>query len=500
MHHSLLLPILIPALTGVLLVFLARFSLSVTRSLSFLSAIVQLAIALYLVVQSFSGMVNVYALSNWMPPFGIVLVGDKLSQSLVLVHAVLLVTSILYLFKSEGEKSDNLQPLLHFLTMGVQGAFLTGDLFNLFVFFEIMLIASYALTIFGGGKERTKAGLHYVVLNLVGSSIFILGLGVVYGVLGTMNMADLAQKVPLVAIEDTPLLAVAALLLLLVFGLKAAILPLYFWLPRAYSSVITPVAAIFAIMTKVGLYSMVRVHGMIFNQAPLQEMLAPWLWTLAIVTILAGTLGVLGAKKVRMQLAYTIVISVGTMLAALAMHTTEAMQALMYYLIHSTWITAAFFFLIDSIAMQRGSMGDSIVRGPRIRQHNRLAITFFLMSVSLVGMPPFSGFFGKLFILQATPTGWPQVILWSTILLSGLATIIAFGRTGSTLFWRVTDQKDSKPKILGTRWISMYSLFGLTLLMVVFAEPILNYLAALGGELTNPADYFEAVLNFQGIK
>ncbi|MCO4321322.1 monovalent cation/H+ antiporter subunit D [Aliidiomarina quisquiliarum] len=499
MSHLLIAPILLPALTAVLLVFLARSSLKVTRVVSLVSALLLLYVSLVFVVQSGAGIIEVYALGNWAPPFGIVLVADRLSSLMLLVNAVLVVASIIFTFNVKAERNDNLQPLIHFLTMGVNGAFLTGDLFNLFVFFEIMLIASYALTIFGGGKERAKAGLHYVVLNLVGSSLFIIGLGVVYGMLGTMNMADLAAKVTQVPAESAPIIAAAALVLLLVFGLKSAILPLYFWLPRAYSNAIAPVAALFAIMTKVGIYSIVRVHGMIFNQQPIVGLLEPWLWPIALLTIAAGSVGVLGAKRVRMQIAYAIIISVGTMVAAIAINTADAMQALFYYLIHSTWITAALFLLTEVIALQRGSMADSIVRGPQIRQHTLLAVYFFIGAIALVGMPPLSGFFGKVLLLKATPTGAAQVWLWTIILVGSLATIVAFGRTGSTLFWRVTDLKDSKAKVAISSWISISGLMLLTIGLVIFAEPVLAYLAVLGTQLIDPTHYFNAVLSTEVI-
>lgn len=500
MTHLLLAPILIPALTAVLLVFLARSSLRLTRSISLASALVMLYVSIVFVLQAGTGQIDVYAVGNWIPPYGIVLVMDRLSSVMLLTNSVLMVASILFTFHWAAERNDYLQPLIHFLAMGVNGAFITGDLFNLFVFFEIMLIASYALAIFGGGKERAKAGLHYVILNLVGSSLFIIGVGIVYGMLGTMNMADLAVKVAQVPVESAPLIAAAALVLLLVFGLKAAILPLYFWLPRTYSSVIAPVAALFAIMTKVGIYSILRVHGMIFNQAPVAGLIEPWLWPLALLTIAIGSFGVLGAKRVRMQIAYAILVSVGTMIAALAINTTEAYQALIYYLIHSTWIAAALFLLVEVIIQQRGSsMGDSIVRGPRIRQHTALAIFFFMGAISLVGMPPLSGFFGKVLLLKATPEGAPQVWLWTVLLVGSLAMIIAFGRTGSTLFWRVTDLKDSKPKAALSHWLSMTSLMALTIALVLFAEPVLLYLAALSEQLVDSSQYFQAVFSTEAI-
>ncbi|MFA5628292.1 MAG: monovalent cation/H+ antiporter subunit D [Thiohalomonadaceae bacterium] len=499
MSHLLIAPILLPALTAVLLVFLARSNLKITRVISLASALSLLYIAIVFVAQSSTDTIEVYAPGNWAPPFGIVLVADRLSSLMLLVNAVLLVASIIFTFNWKAERNDNLQPLIHFLAMGVNGAFLTGDLFNLFVFFEVMLIASYALTIFGGGKERAKASMHYVILNLVGSSLFIIGVGIVYGMLGTMNMADLAVKITQVPAENAPIMAAAALTLLLVFGLKAAILPLYFWLPRAYSNAIAPVAALFAIMTKVGIYSIIRVHGMIFSQQPIAGLIEPWLWPIALLTIVTGSIGMLGAKRVRMQIAYAIIVSVGTMIAGVAINTAEAIQAAVYYLIHSTWITAALFLLTEVIAQQRGNMSDSIVRGPQIRQHTALSIYFFVAAIALVGMPPLSGFIGKLLLLKVTPGGAAQAWLWTIILVSSLAIIIALGRTGSTLFWRVTDLKDSKPEVAISSWLSISGLMLVTIGLVVFAESALVYLADLGVQIMDPASYIHAVFSMEVI-
>ncbi|RTE86648.1 MULTISPECIES: monovalent cation/H+ antiporter subunit D [Gammaproteobacteria] len=497
MSHLVITPILLPALTAILLVFLARSSLKITRGISLISALALLYFSFSLVQQSAGGVIEVYSLSNWEIPFGIILVADRLSSLMVLLNAMLVVAAVIYCFRGNDERADNLQALIQFLVMGVNGAFLTGDLFNLFVFFEVMLIASYALLLHGGGKDRAKAGLHYVLLNLVGSSLFILGVGIVYGLVGTLNMAHLAERMTSLPPENTAILSAAALILLMVFGLKSAMLPLYFWLPKAYSSVSAPVAVLFAIMTKVGIYSIVRVHGMIFLPSAVGETVLQWLWPIAIATMAAGAIGVLGARKFRIQIAYTIIVSVGTMLGAIAIHNEASMQALFYYMLHSTWITALLFLLADVIATQRGSMQDSIVRGPQMKRYRSVGIVFVIALIALIGMPPLSGFFGKVLLLSSVDGGAAQVWYWSAILLASLATLIATVRTGSTFFWRVNEPKNSAPAIPKSAWLSLVMLIGLMLSLVVLAEPILQYMKGLGEQLMDTQLYYNAVFGFE---
>jgi len=495
--HLAIAPILLPAITAILLVFLARSSLKITRGLSLISAIALLNLSVTLMQQASTGTIEIYSLGNWEIPFGIILVADRLSSFMIFVNAILVIAAIIFCFHGKDERADNLQPLIHFLVMGVNGAFLTGDIFNLFVFFEVMLIASYALLLHGGGKDRAKAGLHYVILNLVGSSLFIIGVAVLYGTLGTLNMAHLAERMANVTPDNVPLVTASALILLLVFGLKAAILPLYFWLPRAYTSATAPVAALFAIMTKVGIYSIVRVHGMIFMQDPIKETLVAWLWPLALATMVAGAIGVMGARKFRTQIAYTVVISVGTMLGAVAIHTAEATQALFYYLAHSTWLTALLFLLANVIGKQRGSSFDSIVRGPQMKPYKSVGIVFFLCAIALIGMPPFSGFFGKVLLLSATPSGAVKAWYWTVILLASLATLVAIVRTGSTFFWRVNEPKSSTPAIERSAWLGLCAMLFVMLALVIFTEPLLGYLSDMGEQLQDSSLYYRAVFNFE---
>lgn len=264
MSHLSILPILIPMFAGALLLMLPSLE-RLKRSISVLATLALVPLALVLMARADDGQLQVYALGGWQPPFGIVLLLDRFAALMLLATAVLGSAVVLYAIRGDDRRGLRFHALLQFQLLGINGAFLTGDLFNLFVFFEVMLIASYALLFHGGGAERVRAGLHYVLLNLVGSAFFLIAVGVLYGITGTLNMSDLANKVALADADSAPLLAAAGLLLLVVFALKAALLPLHFWLPRAYSAASAPVAALFAIMTKVGVYSIVRVYLLVFS-------------------------------------------------------------------------------------------------------------------------------------------------------------------------------------------------------------------------------------------
>ena len=267
MNHLVIVPVLLPLVTGVLLLLLADRSVRLSRIVSLFSASALVGVCGLLVVSAGRDNIEVYALGNWAPPFGIVLILDRLSALMLGITSVLALFSLGFAARGEDTRGSNLHSLVHFLLMGVNGAFLTGDLFNLFVFFEVLLLASYALLLHGGGPARVRAGLHYVILNLTGSCLFLIAAAMLYGLTGTLNMADMAGRVAALNPADAPLVAAAGALLLVVFGLKAAVVPLYFWLPRAYASAAAPVAALFAIMTKVGVYGIIRVYPLIFGDS-----------------------------------------------------------------------------------------------------------------------------------------------------------------------------------------------------------------------------------------
>lgn len=510
MNHSLILPVLWPLLTAVLFVWFPKRKHHLIWPISFVSALGLLCFNGYLLLQSASTTeIITYAMGNWAAPFGIVFVLDKLSALLLFLNALLFVASILYTYPQNAKKHAQLQSYLHFLVMGIHGAFLTGDLFNLFVFFEVLLIASYTLVVFGGGKERTQASLHYVIINLVGSSLFIIALGIIYGLLGTMNLADLAVKSQAISEQARPLLSVGVLLLLFVFGLKAAIIPLFFWLPKAYSHTQPAVAALFAILTKVGLYAIIRVILQTFGHPALWSEITVWIWPIALTTLLAGSIGVLGSKRLRYQISYAVITSVGIILAGIAIHSEASIQALLYYLISSTLIASCLYLLADHILTHRQTAEDLLIPGPVLPHHTWVAVIFFVAAVALAGMPPLTGFYGKLALMQATPIGWLQVWFWGALIASSGMLIVGFTRSGSLLFWKAysyeaSSTKKESPTLEASATVSatqiaqgtaILLLWSLILALAIGAEPVLRFLQATSAQLLDTSAYHKAILH-----
>lgn len=496
MNHGLILPVLVPMFAGSLLLIGARLSLPLKRLLSFTATSLSLVLSLWLLAQADQGVLQVYALGNWQAPFGILLLLDRLSALLLVVTAVLAFFALLYGMRGDDQRGHNFHGLFQFQLMGINGAFLTGDLFNLFVFFEILLISSYSLLLHGGGPERVRAGLHYVVLNLVGSAFFLIAVGVLYGVTGTLNMADMAVRVAAADADQAPLLGAAGLLLLVVFGLKAAFLPLYFWLPSAYASATAPVAAVFAIMTKVGLYSILRVYTLIFGDTAgsLANMVQGWLWPLALLTLGFGVVGALAARSLHLLLANLVLVSVGTLLAGIALGTPAALSAALFYLIHSTWVAGGLFLLADLVARQRGAHRAELVRGVALQSPHLLGGLFFVGAMAVAGLPPLSGFIGKLLLLRAVEPGLQMLLFWPVMLVGSLGCLIALSRAGSTLFWRVgVSQLDSAELDLG-RLLACIGLLALSPLLVGLAAPVLEYIDATVAQLLDLQAYRQLVL------
>jgi multicomponent K+:H+ antiporter subunit D len=497
--HLIIVPILLPLLTGILLILLTGRRLAVIRTVSLLSSAALVLACAELLVSSISGRIEVYALGDWAPPFGIVLVLDRLSALMLMATSVLAFFSLLYAVRDNDRPGDNLHGLVHFLLLGVNGAFLTGDIFNLFVFFEILLLSSYALLLHGGGAKRAKFGLHYVVLNLAGSALFLIAVSVLYGLTGTLNMADMALKVAKLNPADAPIVATAAVLLLIVFGLKAAIVPLYFWLPRAYAAASAPVAALFAIMTKVGIYTIIRVYTLIFGDmaGPIANLVQPWLWPLALVTLSLGVIGALAARQLRVQIAYLVIVSVGTLLAGIAMNSEAALSATMYYLLHSTWICGALFLLADVIKHQRGSSSDRIVTGPSLPQASLVGSLFFVAAISVIGLPPLSGFVGKVMLLQAAETATQSFWLWGVLLIGSLVVMMALSRSGSTFFWRTEDRVAETERADPWALVAIGGLLSMSLLLTLGGDAVMRFTQALAHQIMTPDNYIHAVLTHQ---
>jgi multicomponent K+:H+ antiporter subunit D len=495
MQHLPILPILLPMLVAVLML-LPPFTNSINRQRLFaVSAMIILIItsALLLLTSHEQG-TQIYILGGWQPPFGIALVADRLSTLMVLLTSVLGLGAQLYACAGEDKEGMYFHPLFMFQIMGVNGAFLTGDIFNLFVFFEVLLIASYALLIHGGGKQKTKANVHYVILNLIGSSIFLFALGILYGTIGSLNIEDMANKVPLLGEHQQALAKAGGLLLLVVFGLKAALLPLHFWLPKTYAAASAPVAALFAIMTKVGIYSILRVHMTIFGEdaGALASIAVPWLWPLAFLTIIMGAIGVLASPSLRLTAANLVIVSVGTLLLAIAMQREAATSAALYYMIHTTLVTGALFMIADLISKQRGKAEDRFVIARKMNHEKLIGIAFFIAALTVVGMPPFSGFIGKILILQAAEGMTEIVWVWPAVLLAGLACLVAISRAGTTIFWRSTGESTSAESISPLKIIAIALLLSASPLLVVFGDPVTDYTNLTAAQLHDrtPANEF----------
>ncbi|MDP4556300.1 monovalent cation/H+ antiporter subunit D [Halomonas meridiana] len=494
-QHLIVLPVVLPLVAGILLLYQRQGLVHYKRAVSVIATLLLLLVSIALVRQAASGEITYYALGDWQPPFGVVLVLDRLSALMVLLTSLLAVGAVVFACGGDDEKGSNFHGLFQWQLLGINGAFLTGDLFNLFVFFEVLLLASYALLLHGGGKARIQASVHYVVLNLAGSSLFLIAVGILYGATGTLNMADMGDKLASLPAEREGLVTAGALMLLVVFGLKAAILPLYFWLPRAYAAAPAPVAALFAIMTKVGIYAILRVYLLIFGEQAggLVALEQPWVWWLALATLAAAGVGVMAARDLRLLVAYLVLISVGTLLAGVGMRSVEATSALLYYLIHTTLVTGGLFLLAEMIGLQRGKPGTRIVKGRPLVQGNALAITFFIGAIAVVGMPPLSGALGKAMVLVAAE-GTQRVWLWPLLLLASLASLIALSRAGSTLFWRSHRGSPSGSPLSRYQWFGMLWLLSAAPLLVAFAGPVSSYTQATGEQLANPQQLIETLL------
>ena len=496
--HLPILPVVLPLFAGILLLALRNRSLALQRGVSLLATLALVPLALALIGTSHDGGHLVYKLGNWIAPYGIVLVTDRLAAWMLLTTALLAVFALLYASLGTDKQGRHFHVLFQLQLFGLNGAFLTGDLFNLFVFFEILLLASYGLLLHGGGRLRVKAGLHYVVINLVGSTLFLFAVGTLYGVTGTLNMADLALKLAATPAEHAALVQSAALLLFGVFALKAALLPLYLWLPAAYAHTSAPVAALFAVMTKVGAYSILRVYSLIAGDSagPLTELLDAWLAPLALATLVLGMLGVIASTALRQQAAYLVVVSIGSLLLAFGLGNTEALAAGLYYLPHTTFASAALFLLADSISRARGELADRFESGPAMPGARVMGGLFFVVAVALAGLPPLSGFLGKFMLLRAALDSPLLIWVWSIVLVTGLLGVVALARSGSLLFYRTHTAHDPA-SLLRPTTRTLAPVAGLLLLvigMTIWAGPVYDYAADTAAQLRSPQRYIEAVL------
>lgn len=491
-------PVAIPAMTAAFLVLALRHSLTAQRVVSVAATMLQLAVAIGLYVVAGDGELRTYLLGNWPAPFGIVLVLDRLAAIMLLLTGLLAFGIVLAALGEWDRRGRHFHALFQFQLLGVNGAFLTGDLFNLFVFFEVLLIASYGLMLHGGGPRRLVAGLHYIGINLIGSTVFLFAAGLIYAATGTLNMADLAAKVPLVTQANQPLLAAGALLLLTVFATKSAMVPLHWWLPTAYGSTSPPVAAMFAIMTKVGAYSLIRVYTLIFGAeaGPLADIAAPWILPAGILTLVLGTIGVLAARRIVDLVCYSLIASMGTLLIAIGLATKAALAAAMYYALQSTVAGAALFLLAGLLAPEKGSR---ISFAWQTQQATLFAGFYFLLAIATVGLPPLAGFIGKLLILDAGRAASATATVWPAILITSLLLTIGFARTGMHIFWTAspTPEEPAQRTVPVGPVAVIAGMIVVIAALSLFAGAVMDDLTAMAEQLRSPQRYIAAVLRAQ---
>ncbi len=509
MTHWLIAPIIIPAMMAAFIVLVIRYQPLLQRVFSLAAAIAVLAVALGLFWQTSDGTILLYQLGNWSAPFGIVLVGDRLSMLFVLLTAVLGVVVLLYAIGSGWDmRGRHFHALFQFQLMGIVGAFLTGDAFNLFVFFEVLLIASYGLMIHSGGARRFRVGVQYVVFNLLGSTLFLFALGAIYAETGTLNMADLAVRLAEAPADQTAGLRVAAVMLLMVFAVKAAILPLHFWLPAAYSNAPAPVAALFAIMTKVGAYSIIRFYTLVFppELEATQGLFDTWLLPGALLTLAVGMIGVLAARRLDRLVAFAVVGSMGMLMSAVSVFNPAGIAAALYYAVHSTLATAALFLLVDVVRDRRGEHGVAFTVAPPMAGGALVAGMFFAAAIAMAGLPPLSGFIGKLMILDAVQADPRAAWIWAVILSSSLVAVVGFSRAGSTIFWKAHSLPEAEPddNALARPDHPVLPIVSIGILLAglvaatVFAGPLHRYLIATSDQLFAPEPYIDTVLETPG--
>ncbi|MCJ0762985.1 monovalent cation/H+ antiporter subunit D [Variovorax terrae] len=539
--HLIIAPILLPLLTAALMLLLGAQRQRWKALLNVVSCVLGLGIAVALLCQvqrqGAPDTMGIYLPSNWHVPFGIVLAVDRLSALMLVLAACISLAALLFSLARWHRAGVHFHTLFQIQLMGLNGAFLTADLFNLFVFFEVMLSASYGLLLHGSGWARVRSGLHYIAVNLFASSLFLVGVAMLYGVTGTLNMADMARKLPLVPAGDLGLLHAGAAILAVAFLAKAAIWPLNFWLTPAYSAASAPVAALFAIMTKVGIYALLRLWTLFFPAGA--DAAAPFgtdalVWG-GLATLAFGALGVMASQHLGRLASYAIIVSSGTLLAAIGFGQVALTGGALFYLVSSTLAGGALFLLVELIERSRQADAHALEAddddgeaipfpvdlpepppGTNLDDDEEaligraipaamafLGLSFILCTLLLAGLPPLSGFVAKFSMLTAllnpgglgaeaapVPTaGWTLLTL---MIASGLLSTIALSRVGIRHFW--APQNRPPPRLRVIECLPVAALLLGCALLALYAEPVLRYTRATAAELHQPSLYIDAVM------
>jgi multicomponent K+:H+ antiporter subunit D len=537
--HLLLVPILLPLLAAALMLLLReerqRLKLALNLGACLLGLLVSITLLLW--ADRPGATPDVYLAGNWPAPYGIVLVLDRLSAMMLLLTSTVALATALFSAARWHRAGVHFHPLFQLQVMGLCGAFLTADLFNLFVFFEIMLAASYGLLLHGSGRARVQAGLHFIAINLAASSLFLIGASMLYGITGTLNMADLAQSIPQIAEVDRGLLHAAAGILATAFLIKAAIWPLNFWLVPAYSAATAPVGALFAIMTKVGIYAILRLWMLLFGKDAGESAQFGSLWLMGggMVTMAFGALGMLGAQRLGHLAGFAAILSSGTLLAAAGFGQPMLTAGLLYYLPSSTLAVCALFLLTDLIDRWRNDganfapyeekddapflnaqlvpseglnldADEEILTGQVIPSAVAfLGLAFMVCTLVITGLPPLSGFVGKFAMLTALlnplglgasgglqpgPAGW---MLMALLIGTGLLGLVALTRAGIRHFWTTHDRPAPQLRVL--EGLPIAALLLACAALTVQAGPAMRYAQSMADALHAPRAYVGAVMS-----
>lgn len=529
-NNLLIAPILLPLFAGALLLFFdeRRHFLKAMISIAATSALAAITITLLSIADTSDpatggAIARAYLLGNWPAPFGIVLVLDRLSALMLVLTSMLALASLVFSLAKWDRSGPHFHTLFQLILMGLNGAFLTGDLFNLFVFFEVLLAASYGLMLHGSGTVRVRAGLHYIAINLAASFLFLIGVSLIYGVTGTLNMADLALKIPLVPQENRALLESGAAILGIAFLVKAGVWPLNFWLPTAYSAAAAPVAAIFAILSKVGVYVLLRLSLMLFGTQAGES--AGFGGTFLLVggaaTVVFGAFGVLASQAMGRLAGFSVLVSSGTLLAAIGLENAGVTSGALFYMVSSTLTLGAFFLLIELVERAQSPAADMLAVTMEAYGEDEeeveeeeigtvipatlavLGICFAGCTILLAGLPPLSGFVAKFSLLTAvvnmggmgaasdvSAVSWALVAL---LIISGLAAMIAMVRAGIRTFWAPID--GTIPRVVVMEIAPVAFLLALCLTMTVFGGRMLRYTEATARSLHTPTGYIQNVLS-----
>ncbi|MBB6454353.1 multicomponent Na+:H+ antiporter subunit D [Salirhabdus euzebyi] len=490
MSNLAIIPIIIPLLCGIIAIFFHKYVKAV-RLFSQVMSIINLGVVLWigwLVLQN--GTITL-ATGGWEAPYGIIIVADPLAMLLVITSNIIGTACVFYAQSSLSKKQEQFYfyTFYFLLISGVSGAFLTGDLFNLFVFYEVLLMASYGLIVLGGERIQLRESLKYVLLNLFSSMLFVTTIAYLYSVVGTINMAQIADRVQ--QVDQTGILTTIGMLLFFVFATKGAIFPLYYWLPKSYIVPNPVVSALFgALLTKVGIYSIIRTFSLIFvHETNITHDLFLWL---AGFTMVFGAIGALSTNNVKLIIAYNIIPAVGFMLMGIGLLSQDGLAGSVYYLLHDMIIKAVLFLLIGALVYVAGTSDLTKMKGI-IHHYPFLGWLFFLAALVLAGIPPFSGFIGKILLIQGG-VEQGQIMLVVVGLGSSLLILLSMMRIFMRCFWGEKEELNGGLKpIRSFTWPAAFLLI-FSVLLGVGAEWVYPYVEIIANDLLDPSIYIDSVL------